>query len=296
MPSLAAEQTAAARRSALAADPQVQALIAAAVSDDAVTDELTTWLANLFALTPLPFSTVVVNASMLPTEALRFFYVDPNWLAALFDGAVSIGGGTPQQNTAAQTAMDQLEQQALAQAKYGTGPACGFLLRSGVIAAYPRLVYTAYSDAGGTQTVQPLRLETLGPNFVIGIYPQPILQLDIQEPPEGMQFGFEPDKDGVLFLNLRYLNSTKPGTTPGKEIAGVDPIAVKQYLGRDHESTGTVLDVAALQAALQQQLNGQQQLPPSGQLGSAGFAVQMVVAPETQTFNLQTSQQADAKR
>jgi hypothetical protein len=290
MPSLAAERTAAARRRALAADPQVQELIAAAVSDDAVTDELTSWLASLFALTPLPFSTVVVNASMLPTEALRFFYVDPNWLAALFDGAVSIGGGTPQQNTAAQSAMDQLEQQALAQAKYGTGPACGFLLRSGVIAAYPRLVYTAYADAGGTQKVPPLRLETLAPNFVIGIYPQPILQLDIQEPPEGMQFGFEPDK-GDLFLNLRYLI----GNTPGKEIASVKPFSVKQYLGRGGESTGTVLDVLALQTDLQQRLNGQQQLP-SGQLGSAGFAVQMVVAPETQTFNLQTPQQADAKR
>jgi hypothetical protein len=291
MPSLAAERAAAARRRAHSADPQVQQLIAAAVSDDAVTDELTGWLASLFALTPLPFSTVVVNAGMLPTEALRFFYVDPNWLAALFDGAVSIGGGTPQQNTAAQKAMDQLEQQALGQAGYGTAPACGFVLRSGVIAAYPRLVYTAYADAAGTQVVQPLRLDTLGPNFVIGIYPQPILQLDIQEPPEGMQFGFEPDKNGVLFFNLRYLI----GNTPGKEIASVAPIAAKQYLGRDGESTGTVLDVLALQADLQQQLNSQKQLPNDA-LGPAGFAVQIVVAPETQIFNLQTSQQADAKR
>ena len=116
MPSLAAERAAAVRRRALASDPQVQELIAAAVSDDAVTDELTGWLASLFALKPLPFPTVVVNASMLPTEALRFFYVDPNWLAALFDGAVSIGGGTPLQNTAAQKAMDQIERQALGQA------------------------------------------------------------------------------------------------------------------------------------------------------------------------------------
>ena len=291
MPSLAAERATAARRRALAADPQVQELIAAAVSDDPVTDELANWLASLFALTPLPFSTVVVNAGMLPTEALRFFYVDPNWLAALFDGAVSIGGGTPQQNTAAQKAMDQLEQQALGQAGYGTAPACGFVLRSGVIGAYPRLVYTAYADVAGKQVVQPLRLETLGPEFVIGIYPQPILQLDIQEPPEGMQFGFEPDNNGVLFVNPRYLI----GNTPGKEIASVTPIAVKQYLGRDGESTGTVLDVLALQTDLQQQLNSQKQLPNDA-LGPAGFAVQIVVAPETQIFNLQTSQQADAKR
>jgi hypothetical protein len=223
---------------------------------------------------------------MLPPESLRFFYVDPNWLAALFDGAVSIGGGTPQQNAAVHAAMDQLEQQALGQAKYGTGPACGFLLRSGVIAAYPRLVYTAYADAAGKQPVLPLRLDPLGPNVVIGIYPQPLLRLDIQEPPEGMQFGFEPDKQDVLWLNLRYLT----GATPGAEICGVAKIAAKPYLGRNGEGTGTVLDVIALQAALQQQLIDQHQLP-SGTLGPADFAVQTVVAPETQKFLLQNSQQ-----
>jgi hypothetical protein len=214
---------------------------------------------------------------------LRFFYVDPNWLAALFDGAASIGGGTPQQNAAVQAAMDQLEQQALAQAKYGAAPACGFLLRSGVIAAYPRLVYTGYADAAGTEPVQPLRLEPLGPNSVLGIYPQPLLRLDIQEPPEGMQFGFEPDNANNLVLNLRYLT----GATPGAEISGVPKMPVKQYLGRAGDSTGTVLDVVALQAALQQQLIAQRQLP-SGTLGPADFAVQLVVAPETQKFLLQT--------
>ena len=76
MPTLAAERAAAARRRALAADPQVQELIAAAANTDDAAD-LATWFAQLFKLVPLPFSTVVVNASMLPAEALRFFYVDP---------------------------------------------------------------------------------------------------------------------------------------------------------------------------------------------------------------------------
>ena len=100
-----------------------------------------------------------------------------------------------------------------------------------------------------------------------------------------MQFGFEPDQAGQSFPQSALPDRRD---TRGKEISNVAPIPVKQYLGRDNDSTGTVLDVVALQAALQQQLIAQQQLP-SGTLGPADFAVQLVVAPETQKFLLQTS-------
>jgi hypothetical protein len=286
MPTLAAEREAARRRRALAAAPDTHALIAAVLNDTDTKQDLEAWLAQLFLLAPLPFSSVVVNASMLPPESLRFFYVDPNWLGALFDGAVSIGVGTPQQNGAVQMAIDELEQGALAQAGYGAGPACGFVLRSGVVAAYPRLVLTGYADAGGAQRIAPLRLDTLASNFIIGIYPQPLARLDIAEPPEGMQFGFErddkPDDNNELIVNLRYLT----GATPGKETGA--KIKVAPYIGRAGDPTGTVVDIAGLQTALQNQLGGT--------VGPGDFAVQVVVAPETQQFPLHTPSAARAKR
>jgi hypothetical protein len=272
-----AERQAAARRRALMQDPARRALAAAQLVD-AVPDAVMNWLTGLVTLEPLPFSSIVGNAAMLPPESLRFFYLDPNWLAALFDGALAIGASTPLQLPVWQAAMHQIEQQVLTKAGYGDGPACGFLLRSGVIAAYPRLVVTGYADTDGNQPVTPVRLEVLGKGVMIGIFPSPLARLDITEPPEGVQFGFELDDSEALVINLRNIAGTDPGAETGATLAAA------AYLGRDGESTRTVLDVVALQAALQQALAAQLS---DGALGPADFAVQLVAAPETQRFILQ---------
>ena len=52
------------------------------------------WLAKLRLLVGVPFFYLVPDARMLPPESLRFFQVDDNWLAALMDGALSIGRST----------------------------------------------------------------------------------------------------------------------------------------------------------------------------------------------------------
>ncbi|HEU0016224.1 MAG TPA: hypothetical protein VFQ45_21270 [Longimicrobium sp.] len=49
------------------------------------------WLARLRLLVGVPFYYLVPDARMLPPESIRFFQVDENWLAALVDGALSIG-------------------------------------------------------------------------------------------------------------------------------------------------------------------------------------------------------------
>lgn len=268
----AIERATAARRRALVSNPEIQATLAQALPPP---EPLVQWLAQLLTLAPVPFAPLVVNAAMLPAESLRFFYVDPNWLGALFDGAVSVGRGVPKQSVATGKAMQQLKQDAFAKAKYGSAPALGFLLRSGVIAAYPKLVIRGYADANGTTRVYPLRLQSLGANFMIGIFPQPLQRLDIQEPPEGMQFGFEPE-NGALVLTLRTLD----GSHPGSEIKPAVQVPIQLRTGGER-----VVDIAGLQATLQGKL------APSGGLGPADFAVQLVAAPETQRFLLQQKQQ-----
>ena len=54
-------------------------------------DSLTKWLGKLALLTGVPFNYLVPDERMLPLESIRFFYLDPNWVAALSDGAFSIG-------------------------------------------------------------------------------------------------------------------------------------------------------------------------------------------------------------
>ena len=76
----------------LAADPAAQATAAAQAGP--APDDVSAWLADLQALSGLPFAYLVPDARMLPPESIRFFAVDPNWTAALADGALSIAAKT----------------------------------------------------------------------------------------------------------------------------------------------------------------------------------------------------------
>ena len=48
-------------------------------------------LAELRLLSSVPFSYLVPDASLLPPESMRFFYLDRNWTDALVEGVLSIG-------------------------------------------------------------------------------------------------------------------------------------------------------------------------------------------------------------
>ena len=65
-------------------------LLAAQAAGGAM-DPVTDWLARLALLHGVPFRHLVPDERMLPVESVRFFYLDPGWIAALIDGALSIG-------------------------------------------------------------------------------------------------------------------------------------------------------------------------------------------------------------
>ena len=48
------------------------------------------WIARLVLLYPVPFHYLVPHQSLLPSESMRFFHLDDNWVDALVDGAFSI--------------------------------------------------------------------------------------------------------------------------------------------------------------------------------------------------------------
>ena len=49
------------------------------------------WLGRLLLLYGVPFNYLVPQESMLPTESIRFFYLDPGWMKCLLEGACSVG-------------------------------------------------------------------------------------------------------------------------------------------------------------------------------------------------------------
>ena len=52
---------------------------------------ITEWLSRLRLLDGVPFPYIVPSEGMLPSESIRFFHLDRNWLDALVDGALSTG-------------------------------------------------------------------------------------------------------------------------------------------------------------------------------------------------------------
>src|SRR5262245_15142426 len=63
-------------------------------------------LAELRLLQSVPFSYLVPDASLLPAESVRFFYLDRNWTDALVEGVLGIGTFT----SADRTQLDALRQ------------------------------------------------------------------------------------------------------------------------------------------------------------------------------------------
>lgn len=50
-----------------------------------------TWILDNLFLKNIPAHYLIPDASFLPREAMRFFYIDQNWMDAFIDGALSIG-------------------------------------------------------------------------------------------------------------------------------------------------------------------------------------------------------------
>jgi hypothetical protein len=247
-------------------------------------------LADLRLLINVPFAHLVPDARMLPAESIRFFYVDPNYLDALCDGASSIGvqssrdaqqaavvrGAVRRASTArafGARASAIKRPQLLANAQPGD-PIAGFLLRSSVVSGWPGLEVKAYADTAGTQLIQPVRLDrTLAPDVMLGLYPRVPARIEFDEPKEALAFGVEDPRvsGGSPVIYLRGIDGANTGAVlPGK---------IQELTAQYQRGTSRVLNVGAWQAHLAAQFTGS-----STTWGPAAYAIQMVRAPEQMLF------------
>lgn len=128
-------------------------------------DELIGWLSQLGLLVNLPFHYLIPTESMLPSDSIRLFYVNPNWLQALIDGACSLGRNASLDLTHDQELIDAVISQIgkrmkavrpLLQNKSVTAKELddevqaigGFLLRSPLVPGWRGLEFRALSSQG----------------------------------------------------------------------------------------------------------------------------------------------------
>ncbi|WP_433202227.1 hypothetical protein ACQP00_31965 [Dactylosporangium sp. CS-047395] len=209
------------------------------------TDAATGWLAELALLHRVPFHHLIPDERMLPVESLRFFYLDSGWIAALIDGALSIGVEGSRDLELHQAISRPLVDLVAAKvgavraadrgrpdlhvptggtapagmaasAAAGVAPAppdtvdgpqrrTGLLLRSAVIAGWPGL---AVEGRAGGEPVPLLRLDRLADTILLALFDGVPDTVTLTEPWHGLHFAFDAD-DGVV---LRRPDGTELGS------------------------------------------------------------------------------------
>ena len=271
----------------------------ATTTPSSVPTDIAEWTGRLLLLKGVPFAALVPDERMLPVESLRFFHVDLNWMAAIVDGAFSIGrAGTAgaakdlaplvQTKAASQASARRQrknQQQALATQQVaasdsGFGAVTGCLLRSQLVSGWPGLNINGYADPGGASELPKLRMERLSSDVLICLFEGEVKLLTITEPGEQLHCGAEGDADSGFTTTLREM----VGSTPGKQYvddAGV-PVAVTVLVRADMQT----LQASATAKAIQSKLNTDygQNLTT---FTSAEFALEMVAGVVDVQYKLQ---------
>ncbi|WGW02909.1 hypothetical protein [Tropicibacter oceani] len=190
-------------------------------------DVLRRFLARSVLLYGVPFSYLVPDERMLPPESIRWFHIDPGWIATLAQGATSVGRPTPKDSEIDTYLRYNALTHALSGAaglraapadageptvKQADWPLTGFLMRSEVVAGWQGVEMHAMDKAGAE--LAPLRIDRLSPGIMLCIFNGVVDVLTVKQPPEGMHFGLSPDAGGgYRRLKLRNLNGSFAVTT-----------------------------------------------------------------------------------
>jgi hypothetical protein len=257
-------------------------------------EQIVEWLANKALLYDVPFNNLVPVERMLPIESIRFFYLDENWIDSLIDGALSVGLQSSRDSLFHQLMRDSLHRAVdgvLGEVRdrlrnvtpTGTtaaGAMAGFLLRSAVVSGWPGLELRAWSSSDPVNPMKPLRIDRIAPTVMIAIYPDVPVRVELNEPSEGLVFGYEDEG-----FTLRYLPGTAGATADNigqvinpEEPTFLSPTEINQ-LKRTQPANQPPLNISGLAAALAAKFSS-----PQPTLGPAALAIQIVRVPEQMLF------------
>ncbi|MCI8210504.1 hypothetical protein AUC61_13265 [Pseudomonas sp. S25] len=162
------------------------------------------WLSRWLLLYGVPLGYLIPEPAMVPQESLRCFRVDRNWLRALLDGALSLGGDDPAREKSLRTVLIENALQEVYKIRRSlidestgedgsdtsTDVISGFILRSRVVSAWPGIEVKGFSSADSTESLPLLRAENLTPDLLLCLFDGQMRRVDLIEPAESQGFNF----------------------------------------------------------------------------------------------------------
>jgi len=250
-------------------------------SEDSDARLIRDWLSQLQMLKGVPFNYLVADMAMLPGESLRFFQVDKGWLAALLDGAFSIGNGAVDSLTAeqackalraaAERTVQNCEMRQAQHAEVVSAAQCrpvtagtrlsGFLLRSTLLGAWPGLEVQGFA---GDTTLSIVRMELLAPGLLLCLFNDQLTRVRFTLPAEASHFGVRDAGRQGFDKALRRVGDD-PGELTGQTVA----VSLRNNGRR-------VIALQSLAASMGKKL--------AAPLNAADFALQMVEGADAVEF------------
>jgi hypothetical protein len=204
------------------------------------------WVVDRMFLYNVPAHYLIADPSHLPPESMRFFYIDPNWIDAMIDGALSIGNHLNEANDVVRTAM-----KAALNSYFSTPidsnlhpyhpqiPCFGFFLRSAVVKAFPNLqIHAPFSDPPNPneQRVQILRNEIVDKDVLLCLIDRlpgaaDLSTITISQPPHQQRFaiGTEFGPDSQDNINTIEFSFKAVYTTKVTDPEYSDPVDRRQW-------------------------------------------------------------------
>ena len=257
-------------------------------------DDLAQWLSQLTLLYGVPTEYLIPDPRLLPTESIRFFFLDRNWLDRLVDGALSAGVLSSKDHVFTEAFFEQiysqidewqmklravLREEEISVATTG-GTISGFIFRSQVVSGWPGLEVKAYSD--GT-LLNILRMERLSSNVLICLFYGVPDKVDFSEPAEGLHFGITREsQDSNFSVSIRGVAyPTEQEHPAGKQI---DNDRADGEL-RNGAEPG-VVNIAGLADSLKNKLVEKNAYDKNKPLTPSAFAIQLIQGAGRQSYAL----------
>jgi len=251
------------------------------------------FLEHLYRLNGIPFPYLVPNELFLEKNhvkgnnkfsgTLSAFYLDPSWIEALIDGALSLGRVNATDKILDKVMTGQLisgyVNQNLNNPEGGSNipvrmlNITGFLMRSDLISGWRGIEIEAYDEAD--KLLPSLRFERVDTDIFLGIFNGNVSYIVITQPYEGLHFGLK--KDGNEFKkNLKNEDGSNQVLADGSADINKE---LKDGLIKDG-----ILDIKGMASAMKKKLTAKKWMNTEGEnagkyFTSAEFAYQMVVSP-----------------